>query len=248
MTPAHAWSTNRPVPGRLLSLSLSPLAVAVAASVIACGGVRSGSTGDAGHDALIGSDAPGPDRTVGDEGDEDRASVDAGGPFDAGSPVDASKTVCPSTYSVYGDTDASDNLGDVNPTLYASGTCSGPLEQYSDVDGGPDGGSGDTATDLQVTLTQSAPRSGMFVTVIHQTTPFPFDLTTCLESAGHGTGSIAGPGMPGTAAMVNDAETESFPQVQLGTNFAGNDLLFDVALTLKAQLTLNTVACTFVKN
>jgi hypothetical protein len=225
-------------------LALSSLAVA--AGLLACGGVTSNNAGDAGRDVLLAIDAPGPDHP---QGDDSGAPVDAGSDaFDAGGPVDANKTACPSTYSVYGDTDASDNLGHVNPTLYASGTCSGPLEQYEDVDGGPDGGSGDRATDLQVTLTQSAPRSGMFVTVIHQTTPFAFDFTTCLESAGHGTGSMPGPDMPGTAAMVNDPEIESFPQVQLDTNFAGNDLVFDVALSLKAQFTLNSVSCTFTKN
>jgi hypothetical protein len=150
---------------------------------------------------------------------------------------------------VYGDLDASDNLGSVNPTLYGSGKCSGPTEQYSGIDAGAADGAV-ASTNLTVTLTQSAPRSGMFVTVIHQTTPFAFDYTTCLESAGHGTGSSPGPGLPGTIALVNDPEMESFPQVQLGTDFEGDggDLLFDVALSDTAMFELNTVNCTFVKN
>jgi hypothetical protein len=150
---------------------------------------------------------------------------------------------------VYGDTDPSDNLGHVDPRLYASGTCSGPTEQYTDVDAGgvsPEGGIANT--NLKITLQQSAPRSGMFVTHIHQTTPFPFDLTTCLESAGHGTGSAPIAGQPGTMALVNDAEQEMFPQVQLGTNLAGNDLLFDVSLSVDAMFALNKVSCTFTKN
>jgi hypothetical protein len=158
-------------------------------------------------------------------------------------------TICPAVYSVYGDTDPSDNLGHVDPRLIASGTCGGPLEQYMGVDAGgasPEGG--DTATDLKVTLQQSAHASGMFVTVIHQTTPFAFDYTTCLESAGHGTGSTANAAEPGTMALVNDPETISFPQVQLDTNLAGTDLVFDVALSDGASFTLNSVNCTFTKN
>jgi hypothetical protein len=178
------------------------------------------------------------------------AELDASpAPLDSSAPIiDAAVPVCPAVYSVYGDGDASDNLGDVNPTLYASGTCGGPTEQYS---AGIDGGAADggiASTDLTITLAQSAPRSGMFVTVIHQSTPFPFEYTTCLESAGHGTGSAPGPGLPGTIALVNDAETVSFPQVQLGTNFAGDDLLFDVSLNDTAMFELNSVSCTFVKN
>jgi hypothetical protein len=41
---------------------------------------------------------------------------------------------------------------------------------------------------------------------------------------------------------------EFFPQVQLDTNMAGNDLVFDVSLSDTAMFTLNTVSCTFVKN
>jgi hypothetical protein len=170
-------------------------------------------------------------------------------PVDA-APPDAGTSVCPATYSVYGDTDPSDNLGHVDPRIYASGTCTGPLEQYTDVDAGglhPEGGIGIASTDVKVTLQQSAPHSGMFVTTIHQTVPFAFDLTTCLESAGHGTGSAPG-GLPGTMALVNDPESVIFPQVQLGTNFAGTDLLFDVSLSGSADFTLNTVRCTFMKN
>jgi hypothetical protein len=158
-------------------------------------------------------------------------------------------SICPATYSVYGDTDPSDNLGHVDPRLYASGTCVGPLEQYAGVDAGgvsPEGG--DTSTDLKVTLQESAPGSGMFVTVIHQTTPFPFDYTTCLESAGHGTGSAPNAAEPGTMALVNDPETISFPQVQLATNFAGTDLEFDVSLSDTGMFALNTVKCTYTKN
>lgn len=170
-------------------------------------------------------------------------------PIDASPPEDAVTRVCPATYSVYGDTDPSDNLGHVDPRLYASGTCSGPTEQYADVDAGglsPEGGIANT--DLIITLQQSAPRSGMFVTHIHQTTPFPFDLTTCLESAGHGTGSAPIGSEPGTMALVNDPEAQMFPKVQLGTNLAGQDLLFDVSPSIAATFALNKVSCTFTKN
>jgi hypothetical protein len=170
--------------------------------------------------------------------------ADATPPVDA--PAEAATSLCPAAYSVYGDSDASDNLGHVNPTLYASGTCSGPTEQSYGLDAGVDASI--AATDLKITLQQSSLRSGMFVTVIHQTTPFPYDLITCLESAGHGTGSMPGPDMPGTAALVNDAEMESFPQVQLDTNFAGTDVVFDVSPTLKSNFALNSVSCTFIPN
>jgi len=164
--------------------------------------------------------------------------------------VDASVPVCPAVYSVYGDTDPSDNLGHVDPRLYASGTCSGPTEQLADIDAGTPNEAGPdiASTDLTISLQQSAPGSGMFVTVIHQTTPFPFDLTTCLLSAGHGTGSSPIGGEPGTMALVNDPEDEIFPQVQLGTNLAGDDLLFDVSLSVGASFALNTVNCAFTKN
>jgi hypothetical protein len=172
------------------------------------------------------------------------ATVDA-------APPDAGTSVCPASYSVFGDTDPSDNLGGVDPRLYASGTCTGPTEQYADVDAGTlssEGGIGIASTDLSVALQQSAPHSGMFVTTIHQTVPFAFDLTTCLESAGHGTGSMPSPGLPGTIALVNDPQSVIFPQVQLGTNFAGTDLVFDVSLSDSSDFALNTVHCVFIKN
>jgi hypothetical protein len=174
---------------------------------------------------------------------------DCEAPVDAS--ADAGTPVCPSVYSVYGDTDPSDNLGHVDPRLYASGTCGGPTEQLSDIDAGPslsDAEPDIAATDLKISLQQSAPGSGMFVTVIHQTTPFPFDLTTCLMSAGHGTGSSPIGTEPGTMALVNDPEDEIFPQVQLDTNLAGDDLIFDVALSVDSSFTLNTVSCAFTKN
>ncbi len=219
-------------------------ASAVAWALVGCGGATEGrSLGrDAGADVRAGRDARAAD--VGSPRDTGGVTSDASPVADAGR--DAAMRVCPAAYSVYGDTDPSDNLGHVDPTLYASGTCSGPTEQFSGLDAGVDGGF--AATDLTITLQQSSLRSGMFVTVIHQTTPFPYDLTTCLESAGHGTGSMPGPDMPGTIALVNDAETESFPQVQLGTSFAGTDLLFDVSPSFSSMFELNSVACVFTKN
>jgi hypothetical protein len=217
------------------------LVSAVALTPVACGGVAGSGSGDAAGDSPVSHDA-----TSADVNFSRDAGADGSPTADAGPPVDAAMSVCPAVYSVCGDTDASDNLGHVNPTLYASGTCSGPTEQLSGLDAGVDASI--AATDLKITLQQSSLRSGMFVTVIHQTTPFPYDLTTCLESAGHGTGSMPGPDMPGTAALVNDAEMESFPQVQLDTNFAGTDLLFDVSPTLKSNFALNTLSCTFTAN
>jgi hypothetical protein len=217
------------------------LVSAAALTLVACGGTTESGSGDAAGDSRVGRDAPADDVTFPRD-----AGTDASPTADAAPPVDAAMSVCPAVYSVYGDTDASDNLGHVNPTLYASGTCGGPTEQSYGLDAGVDASI--AATDLKVTLQQSSLRSGMFVTVIHQTTPFPYDLTTCLESAGHGTGSMPGPDMPGTIALVNDAEMESFPQVQLGTNFAGTDVLFDVSPSLKSNFALNNVSCTFTTN
>jgi hypothetical protein len=231
----------------LRSLAFCSLAGAVAWTALACGGNTSSSNGAAQPPPI---DSPA--EFTGDAGtssDAPASSPDAPSTSsDSASPADAAGPACPAVYSVYGDLDASDNLGMVNPTLYASGKCSGPLEQSSGLDAGPDGDI--SSTDLEVTLTQSAPRSGMFVTHIHQTTPFAFDYTTCLESAGHGTGSLPQPGAgdPGTMALVNDPEMPFFPQVQLDTNLAGNDLVFDVSLSDTAMFTLNTVSCTFVKN
>ncbi len=164
--------------------------------------------------------------------------------------TDASAPVCPSVYSVYGNTDPSANLGHVDPRLYASGTCRGPTEQLWGIDAGTasEAGPDIASTDLTISLQQSAPGSGMFVTVIHQTTPFSFDLTTCLMSAGLGTGSSPIGTEPGTMALVNDPENKLFPQVQLGTNLAGDDLLFDVSVTVDSSFALNTVNCTFTKN
>jgi hypothetical protein len=167
---------------------------------------------------------------------------------DAAPPKDAAMSVCPAVYSVEGTASPADNLGGIDPRLYASGSCNGPTEQYEDIADASVGPNGDAPTDLTVTLQQSAPRSGMFVTVIHQTTPFPFYLTTCLESAGHGTGSLPQAGQPGTMALVNDPNDEVFPQVQLDTNLDGTDLLFDVSPSLHSMFTLNTVTCNFTKN
>jgi hypothetical protein len=216
------------------------LASAAALTLVACGGTTESGAGDAAGDSHAGRDAPADDTTFPRDAGTDAPIADAT------PPADAAMSVCPAVYSVYGDTDASDNLGHVNPTLYASGICSGSTEEFSGLDAGTDAGF--ASTDLKVTLQQSSLRSGMFVTVIHQTIPFPYDLTTCLESAGHGTGSMPGPDMPGTIALVNDAEMESFPQVQLGTNFAGTDVLFDVSPMLKSNFALNNVSCTFTTN
>jgi hypothetical protein len=236
------WQSCVDVNVRLLESVVGvSLVSAFALTFAACGGTTVSDSGDAAGDSHAGRDAPAADVTFSDD-----AGTDTSPTIDGGPPVDAAMSVCPAVYSVYGDTDASDNLGHVNPTLYASGTCSGPTEQLSGLDAGVDASI--VATDLKITLQQSSLRSGMFVTVIHQTTPFPYDLTTCLESAGHGTGSMPGPDMPGTAALVNDAEMESFPQVQLDTNFAGTDVVFDVSPTLKSNFALNSVSCTFTAN
>jgi hypothetical protein len=228
------------------------LPFAFAISAVACGGNATTPSSDSGAPGA-GNDGWAPGSSI--DGSVSPGTVDASLPLDigdAGSPsmLDSAAPLCPTVYDVYGDLDASDNLGSVNPTLYASGTCSGPIEQYRNIDAGSDAGDGGdpAATDLTVTLTQSAPRSGMFVTVIHQTTPFLFDYTTCLLSAGHGTGSDPGGGDPGTMALVNDPEDVSFPQVQLDTNMDGNDLVFDVSLSDTASFTLNTTHCVFKKN
>jgi hypothetical protein len=219
---------------------LAMAVVAAAPSAVGCGGITSGGGRDAGPDSP-GSDDAARDATRSDGGPDETAPAE-----DSTSPQDSAVGPCPAVYSVYGDMDASDNLGGVNPTLYASGTCGGATEQFSGVDAGTDASFG--STDLKVTLQQSSLRSGMFVTKIHQTTPFPFDLTTCLQSAGHGTGSKPGACMPGTLALVNDPEMPMFPQVQLGTNFGGTNPLFDVALSDHASFGLGDVSCTFVEN
>jgi hypothetical protein len=159
--------------------------------------------------------------------------------------------MCPAQYSVYGDQDASDNLGAVNPTLIASASCTATFEQMAGLDGGYG------ATDFTMTLTQSSTRSGMFMATLHQTTPFAYDLTVCLLPDGPGTGSKpTSPGAnDGTMILTNVPEDYqpygAAPKIIFDTTLGASPKSDFLTATLDQDagtFDLGAVKCSFTKN
>jgi hypothetical protein len=224
--------------------------VSAGAFAIACGSVKStdgsGTNGGSSNDG--GAGATNADGAVGTGG------WDAGG----GNTTDASSgpsgppnATCPAQYSVYGDQDASDNLGAVNPTLVASASCAATFEQMAGLDGGYG------ATDFTMTFMQSSARSGMFMATIHQTTPFPYDLSVCLIPDGPGTGSKATSAGANDGTMILTNVPEDYqpwgaaPKVVYDTNFGASPQPDFLTVTLDQDggtFDLGSVKCTFTKN
>ncbi len=192
----------------------------------------------------------------------DQSGEDGGGPTGDGSvsvsDVDGSQQAvdagppnahCPAHWSVYGNQDAASDLGGVNPTLIASGMCTATNEQFADGGFGP--------TDFTMTFAQSSGRSGLFMATLHQTTPFPYDLSVCLESDGPTTGSkpTSPGGTDGTMILTNVPEDASpndqYPRVIYDTNFQPNRLygdFMDITLDAQQHISMGKVACTFTSN
>lgn len=218
-------------------LGLGALCAAIAVG-LGCGAVKSDASASSGDDSgADGSSTPNQDGGLG-------APFDSGGSFDAGPP----NATCPAHYSVYGDQDAADNLGNVNPTLIASASCTATGEQWGD--------GGFSSTDFTMTFAQSSPRSGMFMATLHQTTPFPYDLTVCLEPDGPRTGSAPKTpgGNDGTMFLTNVPEDRTpynqYPKVSFDTNFKATPDPDFLMVTLDAMqgFGIGAVSCTFVKN
>jgi hypothetical protein len=188
----------------LLSCATLALAIAVPALEFACGGgvTDDGNASDAGS----GSDA--------------RITADSGSPLkDSGLAIaDAGPdAICPQQWEVYGSTDPSSDLGHVDPRLIASGECHGPFEELSD--------GGFPPSDFTMTMTQSAPGSGMFVTQLSQTIPFPINRTVCLLSSGPNTGAAGYPDDGGLMCLTDVAEDQIpwDPNVVTFTNLENSD-------------------------
>jgi hypothetical protein len=188
----------------LLSRTLFALAIAVPAFDIACGG---GTTNDgASNDAGI------------DDSDDSPTGTDAPYNFDSGVSNDAGPdAICPQAWDVYGNTDPSSDLGHVDPRLIASGECYGSFEEFSDAGGAP--------ADFTMTMTQSAPGSGMFVTQLSQTIPFALNRTVCLQSSGPNTGSAGYPDDGGQMCLTDVTEDQIpwDPNVVTFTNLEDSD-------------------------
>ena len=227
---------------RALMGKLAILGLVIASAALGCGAIRSASstdgppTDESGQDGGNGG-AEADGSSVGTAVDGSLPGVDAGPP----------NAQCPAHYSVYGNADA--NLGAVNPTLIAAGTCTATTEQYADGGFGP--------TDFTMTFMQSSQRSGMFMATLHQTTPFPYDLTVCLEPDGPNTGSK--PTMPGgndgTMILTNVPEDAKpwtqYPKVTYDTNFQPSRQygdFMDVAIDAQQRISLGKVTCTFTDN
>jgi hypothetical protein len=188
----------------LMSGALLALAIAVPALDIACGGgvTDDGASTDAGFQDVTAND-----------GDGGQFLSDSGLPIaDAG--PDA---ICPQQWDVYGNTDPSSDLGHVDPRLIASGECHGPSEELSDA--------GFATADFTMTMTQSAPGSGMFVTQISQTIPFALNRTVCLQSSGPNTGSAGYPDDGGQMCLTDVTEDQIpwDPNVVTFTNLEDSD-------------------------
>ncbi|MEO7110216.1 MAG: hypothetical protein ABI183_07260 [Polyangiaceae bacterium] len=189
----------------LLSRAMLALAIAAPALAIACGGSVNddGSSKDAGLDL----DAEGTNQ------DSSYYHHDSGVPvLDAGSDA-----ICPQQWEVYGSTDPSSDLGHVDPRLIASGECHGAFEELSD--------GGFAPSDFSMTLTQSAPSSGMFVTQLSQTIPFPITRTVCLQSSGPNTGAAGYPDDGGLMCLTDVTEDQIpwDPNVVTFTNLEDSD-------------------------
>ncbi len=218
------------------------LGLVIAAASAGCGLIKSESSGNGpdqgGEDGGPGAvNADG--SVVGSNADGSLSGIDAGPP----------NAQCPTHYSVYGNQDAASDLGGVNPTLISSGMCTATNEQFTD------GGFG--ATDFTMTFAQSSSRSGMFMATLHQTTPYPYDLTVCLLPDGPNTGSKeTSPGAKdGTMILTNVPEDampwDQYPKVVFDTNFQParqfGDFM-DITLDATQRMTLGSVKCTFVTN
>lgn len=214
----------------LLYRAVLVLAIAAPALSIACGG---GLTEDASDAADAGSDA---ESTV-----DGAAPTKDGGvtPADAG--VDA---ICPDHWKVYGATDPSDNLGHVDPRSVASGECHASVEQLSDGGVGP--------TDFALTLTQSAHGSGMFVTDLAQTMPFPLHRTVCLQSSGPNTGAAGYPDDGGLMCLTDVTEDQIpwDPNLVTFTNLEDADggVFIDIGQSTEAGASVSNAWCRFVRN
>jgi hypothetical protein len=188
------------------------------------------------------------DDAVADAGlDLDAEGTDSGSPLkDGGSAiVDAGPdAICPGHWEVYGATDPSDDLGHVDPRLIASGECHGVSEEFSDAGFAP--------SDFTMTLTQSAPGSGMFVTQVAQTTPFVLSRTVCLQSSGPNTGAAGYPDDGGQMCLTDVTEDQIpwDPNLVTFTNLEDSDSGLFVSLnqSTEAGVTVNNGWCRFVKN
>jgi hypothetical protein len=215
-----------------LSLTMLTLAIAGPALDMACGGgvANDGASNDAGS-----------------------SSFDAGG-TDAGTPVNDSGSaifdagpdvICPQHWEVYGSTDPSSDLGHVDPRLTASGECHGSFEDISD--------GGFAPSDFTMTLTQSAPGSGMFVTQLSQTIPFALNRTVCLQSSGPNTGAAGYPDDGGQMCLTDVTEDQIpwDPNVVTFTNLEDSDAGAFINLNQSADGGAASVTngwCRFVKN
>lgn len=204
--------------------------VAAAALEVACGGDVTSDTTSANDDA--GSDA--------------RQQADGSSPADAGMPKDSGNdAVCPDHWQVYGDTNPADNLGHVDPRAIASGECHAVQESLGD--------GGFAPTDFTLTMAQSAPSSGMFVTHVVQTTPFPIDRVVCFQSSGPNTGAAGYPDDGGLMCLTDVPEDHVpwDPNVVMFTNLEDSDAGVFVDLNQSmpdASAAVTNGSCRFTKN
>lgn len=210
-----------------------------------CGAIKSESstngqaTDQSGQDGGLGGGATADGSAGGSDFDASQKAVDAGPP----------NADCPAHWSVYGNQDAASDLGGVNPTLIASASCTATNEQFADGGFGP--------TDFTMTFAQSSARSGMFMATLHQTTPFPYDLTVCLEPDGPNTGSkpTSPGGTDGTMILTNVPEDavpyDQYPKVTFDTNFQPDRRFgdfMDITLDAQQRISMGKVTCTFTSN